>query len=284
MDFNIVYKNLKNAINTTSITGNLAEKIDGITDIGLTFSSLDETTWNNLINTPGTVLNEGQYVIASVDTYLKLVEASISVGVVTSIYSNVETYLKLAEAAGGPPTFVYPNVFGIELDQPTTQALGIDYQPIKTGDGLLNTSLKKMINSLENEYGEVIDRILDKGVVEGGRKSQTKCIDGTVSDLWTAGIPGVLPAGTPVPQFIQDFTFEPGDSIEISAQNYADFSILPRFNKDFSISEETLGRLIDKGIVINYYSLIGQNGERAQKYRIYNVDSYIAWAQASAFL
>ena len=271
MDFNIVYKKIRNAINSGST---FADGLDNVFVNGITYEFGDENSLNSAV---GTVANEGMYVISGVETYLKLAEVGAEgAGAPTGFNMDVETYLKLAEAVGGGGGSVYPAVFGVELQAGENYGIpGFSPKSISKDSVPFIPSVSKVFSLLsDNSF------ISNNGIVESGYKRNSKVIAPTTyGDLWQQGVPGVLPTGAIPPSFIDSTQEIPGGSVEMYAQNIAGFSILPRIIKDFSTNqadfEDFINTVIEKGLVIQYYSLVGQNGERFQRYSFGSVENYM---------
>jgi hypothetical protein len=269
MDFNIVYKKIRNAINSGST---FADGLDNVFVNGITYEFGDGNSLNSAV---GTVANEGMYVISGVETYLKLAEVGAEAP--TGFNMDVETYLKLAEAINTPSIGnIYPTVFGVELQAGENYGIpGFSPKSISKDSVPFIPSVSKVFSLLsDNSF------ISNNGIVESGYKRNSKVIAPTTyGDLWQQGVPGVLPIGAIPPSFIDPTQEILGGLFEMYAQNIAGFSILPRIIKDFSTNqadfEDFINTVIEKGLVIQYYSLVGQNGERFQRYSFGSVENYM---------
>jgi hypothetical protein len=133
MDFNNAYRILINAVNEAidDSGGELTppQAFDYVIDKGIVYSE----------PTPG-VLGIQNYVLGSVETYLKYAEAA---GFYTgtepyNVYASVETYLKILEAIGAP------------------NRVSVDFMPL----------VEKILDVNTNDDG-----VLDKGIVESGNYS-----------------------------------------------------------------------------------------------------------------
>ena len=184
MDFNNIYRDLVSS-------GSTAEDLDRVLDKGLVYSSKSSDVYVGGGQSIASGETEAIYVLASVETYLKYAEVVGAGG--GSVYASVETYLKYAEAVGG----------GAERESkfflPTINKLG----EITNGEAIDRISDKGIVESSwfrfskdgvevvanENEalgnfnllsrlisdyssgiisgqpFDEVVDRILDKGIV-----------------------------------------------------------------------------------------------------------------------
>jgi hypothetical protein len=270
MDFNIVYKNLRNNINTTGST--FDDAIENILSNGITYESGD---LNSLSGVVGTIYNEGMYVISGVESYLKLAEAG-GAGAPTGFNMDVEMYLKLEEAIGGNSGTIYPSVFGYNLGDLVYAnhdfgVAGFSPKPISKDSVPFIPSVSKIFDLISD------NTISNSGIVEYGYKRVSKEIASmNIGELWEQGVPGVLPSGTTFPY---DSNQQVEGVFEIYTQEIAGFSILPRIIKDFSTNkanfEALINAIIDKGLIINYYTVTGQNGERFQRYSFGSVENYM---------
>jgi hypothetical protein len=190
--------------------------------------------------------------------------------------TNTNLGTLLEEAIGGNSGTIYPSVFGYNLGDLVYAnhdfgVAGFSPKPISKDSVPFIPSVSKIFDLISD------NTISNSGIVEYGYKRVSKEIASmNIGELWEQGVPGVLPSGTTFPY---DSNQQVEGVFEIYTQEIAGFSILPRIIKDFSTNkanfEALINAIIDKGLIINYYTVTGQNGERFQRYSFGSVENHM---------
>jgi hypothetical protein len=139
------------------------EVLNRILDKGIVYTNIMEEELNS---------EDSVFVFANVETFLKFSESTGS-DVSLDIYAGTETYLKFSEAVGEVITrnreSFMPAITKI-VDMSDQDSRLLDKGIVESGNySLLNRLIIKLVPSMydteKTSYAEVIDRLLDKGIV-----------------------------------------------------------------------------------------------------------------------